>query len=278
MELFQPKENHLEAPPSPQPYPIPPTEEFVDVAGKRLHVRRLGGDFTGPPLIFLHEGLGSVELWREFAEDVVAGSGHPGFVYSRYGNGLSTPLTEPRQPDYMHVEAIETLPRIVERHFDEPPILMGHSDGASIALIYAGSGYPVKGLVLIAPHVFVEPETIASISSLSNDFPTSELPEKMAKYHTEADTTFRGWADIWLSPEFRDWDISGFVPGIRCPTLLIQGEADEYGTIDQLDAIDSRLTSAAERLMVPDAEHSPHLSHPELVTPAVVDFISRLDR
>jgi pimeloyl-ACP methyl ester carboxylesterase len=278
MEQFPPTENHLEVPPSPNPNSMPPTGEFVDFAGKRLHVRRLGSDLAGPPLVFLHEGLGSVELWREFAEDVVAGSGHMGLVYSRYGNGWSTPLTEPRKPDYMHVEAIETLPSIVEHHFDEPPILIGHSDGASIALIYAGSGHPVKGLVLIAPHVFVEPASIASISSLSDDFPMSEMPEKMAKYHVEPMTTFRGWADIWLSNEFRTWDITGYVPGVRCPTLLIQGDADEYGTVDQLDAIDTRLASAAEMLMVPDAEHSPHLSHSELVTPAVVDFIARLDR
>lgn len=277
MEQFQPKVNHLEAPPSPHSHSTPPPGEFVDVAGKRLHVRRLGIDLAGPPLVFLHEGLGSVELWREFAENVVAGSGHTGLVYSRYGNGWSTPLTEPRKPDYMHVEAIETLPWIVEHHFDEPPILIGHSDGASIALIHAGSGHPVKGLVLIAPHVFVEPTSIVSISSLSDDFPMSEMPEKMAKYHVEPKTTFRGWADIWLSNEFRKWDISDFASGLRCPTLLIQGDADEYGTVNQLDAIDTRLASAAERLVVPDAEHSPHLSHPELVTPAVVNFISRLE-
>jgi pimeloyl-ACP methyl ester carboxylesterase len=277
MEQFQPKESYLEAPPSPNPDSMPPTEELVDLAGRRLHVRRLGSGLAGPPLVFLHEGLGSVELWREFAADVVAGSGHMGLVYSRYGNGWSTPLIEPRKPDYMHVEAIETLPQIVERHFDEPPILIGHSDGASIALIYAGSGHPVNGLVLIAPHVYVEPASIASISSLSDDFPMSEMPEKMAKYHVEPMTTFRGWADIWLSDEFRTWDISDFASSLLCPTLLIQGDADEYGTVDQLDAIETRLASGAERLMVPDAGHSPHLSHPELVTPAVIDFISRLD-
>jgi len=277
MEQFQPTENHFEAASSPHPYPMPPIEEFVDIAGKRLHVRRLGSDLPGPPLVFLHEGLGSVELWRDFAEDVVTGSGHTGLVYSRYGNGWSSPLTEPRKPDYMHVEAVETLPSIVERHIDEPPILIGHSDGASIALIHAGSGHPVKGLVLIAPHVFVEPAGIASISSLSDEFPISEMPEKMAKYHVEPKTTFRGWADIWLSNEFRAWDISDFAAGLRCPTLLIQGDADEYGTVDQLDAIDTRMATTAERLMVPDAEHSPHLSHPELVVPAVIDFISRLD-
>lgn len=258
---------------------MPPqvSEEFIDVSGTNLHVRRFDAGSPGVPLVFLHEGLGSVDLWRDFPEAVVAGSGHPGFTYSRHGNGWSWPLSGPRRPDYMHREALDTLPRVVDAIVDgQPPVLIGHSDGASIALIYAGSGHPVQGLVLIAPHVFVEPETIASIAAIRDSFPESELPVKMAKYHTEPETTFRGWADIWLSPAFRDWNIEEYLPGVSCPVLMIQGEADEYGTTRQLDAIDRGLGAPAERLIVPEAEHSPHLKHPEMVTDAVVDFIGRI--
>lgn len=253
-----------------------PTAEFIDVAGRRLHVDRLGSGSARPPLVFLHEGLGSVDLWRGFPDGVANGSGHPGYVYSRYGNGWSTPLSGSRQPDYMHEEALDVLPGVVEAIGVDSPILVGHSDGASIALIYAGAGYRVSGLVLIAPHVFVEPNTVQSIAAIRDSFPSSDLPERMAKYHTDPETTFMGWADIWLSPAFRNWNIEEYVPGVSCPVLLIQGEADQYGTIRQLDAIDQGLDTPAERLMVPEAEHSPHLSHPDLVTETVVDFVNRI--
>lgn len=226
--------------------------------------------------MFLHEGLGSVDLWREFPQAVVAGSGHTGLVYSRYGNGWSTPLSGPREPGYMHDEALEVLPQILASTDIESPILVGHSDGASIALIYAGAGNPVKALVLIAPHVLVEPESIHSITAIRETFPESELPEKMSKYHEEPETTFRGWADIWLSPEFRTWNIEGYLGGVTCPTLVIQGEDDEYGTVRQLDIIDAGLDVPARRLMVPDAGHSPHLSDPEMVTAAIVDFVHQV--
>lgn len=277
MDQLQPIADPLEDPPPTQRDGLREPGECIEILGNNLHVRHLGTDLAGPPLVFLHEGLGSVELWREFPESVVALSRHRGMVYSRYGNGWSTPLRGRRPPDYMHTEALETLPLVLDQCLGKPPILIGHSDGASIALIHAGSRYKVAGLVLIAPHVFVESATISSISTLNDNFAASDLREKMSKYHIEPETTFRGWADIWLSSEFRKWDISEYASGVRCPTLLIQGGADEYGTVDQLDAIDTRLASPAERLIVPDAEHSPHLSHPELVTPAVVEFISRLD-
>jgi pimeloyl-ACP methyl ester carboxylesterase len=248
----------------------------VRIAGSDLHYRRLGSDSTSTPVLFLHEGLGSVELWRGFPDRVVEETERPGLAYSRRGNGWSSPLTEARLPEYMHEEALETLPRVVDELIGRPPVLVGHSDGASIAIIYSGSGHPVEGLVLIAPHVFVEPEAVDSISSLRSGFPESELPEKMAKYHIDPVRTFYGWADIWLSPAFRSWNIESYVAGVRCPTLLIQGDADEYGTTAQLDAIDAGLASPAERLIVGGAGHSPHLDEPELVSSAVVDFVGRL--
>lgn len=256
--------------------PPQPTAEYLDVDGCQLHYRRVRPDLGGFPLLFLHEGLGSVDLWRRFPEGVVDRSGHPGLVYSRYGNGWSTALVEPRKPDYMHHEALETLPRVVESLLDGPPVLIGHSDGASIAIIHAGAGHVVKGLVLIAPHVFVEPESVGAIAGIAADFDDSDLVDRMAKYHRDAETTFRGWADVWLSPAFRAWNIEGYVASLGCPTLLVQGDADQYGTEAQLEAIESGMGSPVRRLMVPGAGHSPHLTHPGLVTDAVVDFIGGL--
>lgn len=250
--------------------------EYIEASGRRMHLRRLDSGNDGAPLVFLHEGLGSIELWRDFPDDVVAASGHPGILYSRHGNGWSPPLDGPRGPDYMHAEALEVLPSIVETLPGRPPVLVGHSDGASIALIYAGAGHAVAGLVLIAPHVFVEEETIRSIASVRDQFEVSGMAAKMAKYHTEPETTFRGWADVWLSPGFRDWNIEEYVKGIRSPMLLIQGDEDQYGTLSQLDAIDARLAEPAERLVVAGAGHSPHLSHQRAVADRVVEFLARL--
>lgn len=253
-----------------------PAAEFIDVSGRSLHVLRLGREWSGTPLVFLHEGLGSVDLWRSFPEAVVAGSHRPGLVYSRYGNGWSAPLEESRHPDYMHREALDVLPAVIADCCQAPPLLIGHSDGASIALIYAGAGHPVQGLVLIAPHVFVEPAGIESIAAITERFPASDMAQRMAKYHTEPVTTFMGWADIWLSPDFASWNIEEYAGKANVPTLLVQGDADHYGTIRQLDAIDAARGAPAERLMVPGAAHSPHLSHPEMVTEAVVDFVERV--
>lgn len=247
----------------------------LPIAGTEIHYRRLGVGLFGPPLVFLHEGLGSIERWREFPREVVTSSQRPGLVYSRHGNGWSSPLTAPRQPGYMHIEALETLPRLVEELLDEAPILIGHSDGASIAIIYAGAGHPVEGLVLIAPHVFAEPETLRSIRALRDDFPGSEMEARMAQYHADPETTFYGWADVWLSPPFRSWNIEEYLSGIDSPTLVVQGDEDEYGTTRQLDAIDAGLVTPAERVMVTGAGHAPHISHPDVVTSAVTDFVHR---
>jgi len=251
---------------------------FIDVSGRRLHYVKVGPDSSGTPLVFLHEGLGSVELWRAFPGDVSETTRHPGLVYSRHGNGWSSPLAGRRRPDYMHEEALDFLPRVVGELVGRPPILVGHSDGASIALIYAGSDHPVEALVLIAPHVFVEPETLESIGSIRDRFPHSDMPAKMARYHADPDSTFYGWADIWLDPRFREWNIEQHLAGISAPTLLIQGDSDEYGTLRQLDAIDAGLANPTDRVVVEGAGHSPHLSHPELVVGAVVAFVRGLGR
>jgi len=249
----------------------------VSIDGSSLHYRRLGADFDGTPIVFLHEGLGSIELWRDFPLDVVTKAHRPALAYSRHGNGWSTPLASPRKPDYMHTEALSILPEFLDRLIDRPPILVGHSDGASIALIFAGAGNPVNGLVLIAPHVFVEDEGLEAIRSVRRGFADTNMAEKMEKYHVDAETTFYGWADIWLSPDFRSWNIEEFLAGVSCPTMVVQGDRDEYGTMRQLDAIDAGLDTPSQRLLVEDAGHSPHLINPELVTSTVVEFISGLD-
>lgn len=256
--------------------PEAPAGETLVVSGRRIHYALVGSGFSGTPIVFLHEGLGSVELWREFPRKVVTASRHPGVVYSRHGNGWSEPLDGPRDVDYMHFEAREVLPDVVARLTETPPILVGHSDGASIALIHAGSGHPVAGLALIAPHVFVEPLTLESIGALRRGFAGSDMSEKMAKYHTDPQGTFLGWADVWLNPKFRSWNIEEYLTDVSCPTLVVQGDADEYGTLRQLDAIDAGLPQPAQRLVVEGAGHSPHLSHMEIVTRAVVDLIQDL--
>lgn len=249
---------------------------FLVADGRRLHYRLVGADEGGAPLVFLHEGLGSVELWRGFPEDLVGATRRTGLIYSRYGNGWSDPPTEPRRPDYMHDEALRSLPEVVDQLMTRPPVLVGHSDGASIALIYAGSGRPVEALVLLAPHVFTEPEGLESIAAIRRRFPTSDLPEKMAKYHADPQATFYAWADIWLEPSFRAWNIEEYLPAITCPILLIQGVEDEYGTIEQLDAIERSVAGRVQRLLVEGAKHDPHLADPDLVTGTTARFVSGL--
>lgn len=255
------------------PPPSTDATEFISAAGRRLHGRWLHSDLPGTPLVFLHEGLGSIELWRDFPAALATATQHPAFVYSRHGNGWSQPLSGPRTPGYMHDEALESLPEIVTDVIGRSPILVGHSDGASIALIYAGSGHSVAGLVLIAPHVFVEPFGIDRIATVRDEFPASGMADKMAAYHHEPEGTFWGWADVWLSPQFRSWNLEEYLPGIDCPILLIQGEDDEYGTTAQLDVIEREVSAPVQRVLVPGARHSPHLSHPAPVTDAAARFI-----
>ena len=252
------------------------TEERATIAGRSLEYRWVGPETARAPLVFLHEGLGSIELWREFPEMLCAASGRRGLVYSRYGNGWSEVLDVPRLPDYLHEEAKVALPELISSLVGESPVLIGHSDGASIAIIYAGMGNPVPGLVLIAPHVIVEDESVVAIASVRHDFATTDLRDRMAKYHRDPVATFRGWNDIWLSTEFRDWNLGEFLPGISSPTLLVQGEDDEFGTLAQLDLIERQVSGPTNRLVVSDSGHSPHLAQPDLVARATVDFLATL--
>jgi pimeloyl-ACP methyl ester carboxylesterase len=233
--------------------------DFVIADGHRLEIRDIAGHAGLPTLLFLHEGLGSVALWRDFPDKLAAATGAPALVYSRYGYGKSDPLIGERRADYMHVEALETLSDLRRQRGLVDVVLVGHSDGASIALIHAGAGrWPVRGLILEAPHVFVEDITIASIADAKTMFETSDMAARLARYHDDPENAFWGWNKIWLDPAFRAWNIEEYLPGVRCPVLAIQGADDEYGTAAQLDAIARGIAGPFARRVLDDCKHSPH--------------------
>jgi pimeloyl-ACP methyl ester carboxylesterase len=251
---------------------------FVTAQGRKLEVQRIAGPGKGArTLVFLHEGLGSVAMWRDFPRDAASATGCAAVVYSRYGYGQSEVLREPRGVDYMHVEAIEVLPELLARLEVHEPVLVGHSDGGSIALIHAAKHGKVKGLVVMAPHVFVEDISITSIAEARTAFETTDLPQKLGRYHADAAKTFRGWNDIWLHPDFRSWNIENVLPRIHCPMLAIQGFDDEYGTMAQLEAIARQTGGPIELLRLAACRHSPHRDQPKVVIEALSSFVERLD-
>jgi pimeloyl-ACP methyl ester carboxylesterase len=250
---------------------------FVTVQGRKLEVRRIAGaNHDASTLVFLHEGLGSVSMWRDFPQKAAAATGCTVVVYSRYGHGDSDILREPRAVDYMHVEALEALPELLDKLSIRDPVLVGHSDGASIALICAGARGCTKGLVAMAPHVFVEDISVKSIAEAKTAFETTDLPQKLARYHADAAKTFWGWNDIWLHPDFRSWNIEEVLPRVVCPVLAIQGFEDEYGTMGQLEAIAKQTGGPIELLRLADCRHSPHRDQPGVVLEAMVRFIGQL--
>jgi len=253
---------------------------LLEIRGKRLEIERIipaRDEAEKVTLVFLHEGLGCAATWRDFPREVSAATGCPALVYSRAGYGLSDPAALPRGVRYMHEEALDILPELLDRTGIDDAILIGHSDGGSIALIYAGAiGRRIRGLALLAPHVFVEEMGVASIAALRNSYPGSELAEKLARRHADADATFYGWADIWLHPEFRRWNIEEYLAGVRAPLLVIQGEEDQFGTAAQVDAVCAGVSGPAERLMLPGVGHSPHRDQPDEVRDAMARFVERL--
>jgi pimeloyl-ACP methyl ester carboxylesterase len=247
----------------------------VTVAGRRVEAVEHPGDAARAPFVLLHEGLGSVALWREFPAALNAATGRRVIVFSRFGHGGSDPPPAPRTPAFFHEEALEVLPALLAQLQANEPILVGHSDGASIALIHAAY-HPVTGLALIAPHVFVEPFTIAEIERTSARYATGGLRERMARHHDDPDAAFRGWCDVWLDPAFAEWSIEADAQGVTAPTLLVQGTADPYGTLAQIDRIGARVQGPVERVVVEGAGHSPQLEQPEPVLAALVAFSGRL--
>jgi len=247
---------------------------FYSVCGHRLEVAHIPGDANRPTLVFLHEGLGSTAMWKDFPASVAAATRCPTVVYSRYGYGRSDPIGEPRSVRYMHDEALETLPALLDELHIHNPILIGHSDGASIALIHAGSAArPVQGLILEAPHVFVEELTVASIAKAKTIYQETNLGGRLGRYHDDADNVFWGWNDIWLHPDFRAWNIEEYLPSMTSPCLIIQGEDDEYGSTAQLDAIAGQSGGPVETLVLSNCKHSPHRDQEAATRQAIVRFV-----
>jgi pimeloyl-ACP methyl ester carboxylesterase len=248
----------------------------VQAAGHSLNYEWVGEEQGAPVLVFLHEGLGSIRQWRDFPSKLCSATGLRGLAFDRYGYGQSDVLEEPkRSVHFMHDEALRALPGVFNELKIEKPILVGHSDGASIALIHAGGGFQVKAVVAMAPHVFIEPVCLSSIRKIAASFETGDLPKALGKYHRDARKTFYGWADVWLDPQFPRWDIrDDSLPGIACPVLAIQGEDDEYGTMQQLDDIAKRV-KRCELLKLPDCGHSPFKDQTEKVLSAIESFIAQ---
>lgn len=254
----------------------PSPHSLLTVAGRQLDYVWKNESGPEPTLVFLHEGLGSIELWRSFPDDVVNRTGHRGLVYSRYGHGWSEVATGSRPVDFFEREALDVLPKLLKELDVRAPILIGHSDGASISLVYAAH-YKVAALVLLAPHVFVEEEGLARIRELSLPGAADELIERMARYHRDPEATFWAFNDVWLDPDFRAWNIEDALGEIECPILLVQGLDDDYGTMGHVEAIERQVSGPVERLELEDCDHSPHLSQPERTLEATVSFIRRLD-
>ncbi len=255
--------------------PASSPSEFVNVHGRSLEYRRIAAAARGPTLVFLHEGLGSIGQWRDFPDRIAAATGLAALIYARYGHGQSGVLQQPHGVDFMHREALESLPELLRQLAIERPFLIGHSDGASIALIYAGSGHQVEGLVAMAPHVFVEDISIEGISAAKTAFETTDLPHKLARHHRDASRTFYGWNEVWLEPAFRSWNIDSYLPAIKCPLLAIQGHDDEYGSMAQIDAIARQAGGPVEVLKLERCGHSPQKDRPEIVAGAIVEFVNR---
>ena len=242
--------------------------------GKRLETLLYSCADMKATIVMLHEGLGSIAMWKDFPRRIAEATGCGVLVYSRYGHGKSERLAEKRSVDFMHHEAKVVLPDLLRQLKIEQPIPLGHSDGASIALIYAGT-WPerVCCLVLEAPHVFVEDFGLRSIAAIRDLYESSDLPKKLARYHDHADETFRGWNDIWLDPKFRDWNIEEYLAPVTCPVLIIQGENDEYGTLAQVEAIQRRVPRA-QVVIPPHCRHSPHRDQPDLTLDAISKFLA----
>lgn len=251
---------------------------FVTVHGVQLEVQMIdGADGRADTLVLLHEGLGSLALWRDFPAKLAAATGWRTLVYSRQGYGHSDPMPGPRGVDYMHDEAKIVLPALLDQLGIDRPVLIGHSDGGSIALIHAGgTPRPVRGIVTMAAHVFVEDITIASIAQAKVAFETTNMGERLGRYHRDAAATFRGWNDIWLHPDFLDWNIESYLPATACPVLAIQGLEDEYGTRAQLDSIALGVGRRARTMLLDNCRHSPHRDRGEAVTSAIADFVGTL--
>ncbi|HZG92378.1 MAG TPA: alpha/beta hydrolase [Pseudonocardia sp.] len=252
---------------------MPPALPTVEVPGGRVEYQDVPGAADRPALLFLHEGLGSVGLWRGFPARVAAATGCRAVAYSRLGHGASDPPSAPRTARFMHDEAAVVVPALRAALGLPRPVLVGHSDGGSIALLHAAGPDPVAGLVVLAPHVIVEETGLRAIEQARKAFDHGDLRTRMARHHRDPDAAFRGWNDVWLSAGFRDWDLRPQLPGIDAPVLAVQGTADPYGSLVHVEAVRDAARGPVE-LLVLDCGHAPHLERPEETTAAVVGCVS----
>ncbi len=254
---------------------------FLDLGPMRLEYRMIGPrPDAAPTIVMLHEGLGCVGLWDDFPDRLAAATGAGVFVYSRAGYGQSSPVALPRPLTFMHAEACEVLPALLGSIGFRRGLLLGHSDGASIATIYAGSvpDRRVRGLVLIAPHFFTEEIGIAEIARAREAYAATELRAKLERWHADVDNAFKGWNDAWLDPDFRKWDITDALPSIRVPILIVQGEHDQYGTARQIEVAQEACSCPLDVVLLPETRHTPHREAPEPTLQAISAFASRLLR
>lgn len=229
-----------------------------------------------PTLVWLHEGLGCVALWRDLPRRVSERTGLSSLVYSRAGYGGSDQVALPRPLTYMHDEGLRVLPALLRALSVEDAVLIGHSDGGSIAILYAGvpeAAHTVRGLVLLAPHVFCEELSVRSIAAAAESYATGELRQRLARYHRDVDGAFWGWNRAWLDPGFRAWNLEASLPAITAPVLLIQGSDDPYGTLAQLDAIERGVRGPVTRRVLAGCGHSPHREAPEATLALIADFV-----
>ena len=247
---------------------------MIEVRGRKLETQRLG-PAQGPTLVLLHEGLGSLGLWRDFPQKLSEATGLGAFVYSRAGYGRSDPVPLPRPIRYMHDEAA-LLPEILAAAGIADPILLGHSDGASIAIIAAGQGLAARALILEAPHVFTEEGGLQSIAKVRDLYAQTDLRAKLSRWHDDVDVAFHGWNGAWLHPDFRQWNLEEYLPAIQSPILMIQGMNDEYGSEAQLRAIERGASGETETVLLPGCGHAPHKEKPEETLRAIAGFLQRV--
>jgi pimeloyl-ACP methyl ester carboxylesterase len=254
---------------------------FLELGAMRLEYRMIGPrPDVAPTIVMLHEGLGCVGLWGDFPDKLASATGAGVFVYSRAGYGRSSPVKLPRPLTFMHDEAKTVLPALLDAIGFRRGLLLGHSDGASIATIYAGSvqDHRVRGLVLIAPHFFTEDMGIAEIAQARKNYATTDLRQKLARWHADVDNAFVGWNEAWLDPDFRKWDITTELAYIRVPVLIVQGENDQYGTEKQIEVAQQECYCPVDVALLPGVQHAPHREAPELCLQTVADFANRLLR
>ena len=255
------------------------TSGFLAIGSSQLEYRFTGpqpGD--APTLVLVHEGLGCAGLWSDCPERLAAATGLGVFAWSRAGYGQSSTIPLPRPLTYMHHEAQQVLPRVLDAIGFQRGVLIGHSDGASIAAIHAGSVRDdrVKGITLIAPHFFTEQKGIIEIEKAKVAYETGDLRSKLARWHAHVDAAFLGWNGAWLDPEFRKWNIEESLPRIPCPVQVIQGVDDQYGTDAQVKVVQAKCRVPVEAVMLPGVQHSPHREAPDVLVATIVRFVTPL--